>query len=136
MLYFISLCRIYGDRACDIIEGLKRCPTVAIPIVLRRLKAKQEEWQEAQRGFNKVWREQLEKYYLKVCGHVCVGTCVCVCVCACVCMCVCVCACAYSCCQFLFAVWYIAALILYTQCASACLFFAVPGSPGYHFQSQ
>ena len=68
------LCRIYGDRACDIIEGLKRCPSVAIPIVLRRLKAKQEEWQEAQRGFNKVWREQLEKYYLKVC--------VCVCVCA------------------------------------------------------
>jgi len=35
--------------------------------VLGRLKAKQEEWLEAQRSFNKIWREQLEKYYLKVC---------------------------------------------------------------------
>ena len=53
---------------------------MAIPIVLRRLKAKQEEWQEAQRGFNKVWREQLEKYYLKVRMCVCAPTCMCVCV--------------------------------------------------------
>ena len=30
-----------------------------------RLKAKQEEWCEAQKQFNKIWREQLEKYYLK-----------------------------------------------------------------------
>ena len=69
MIHRKAIHRIYGDRACDIIEGLKRCPTVAIPIVLRRLKAKQEEWQEAQRGFNKVWREQLEKYYLKSLDH-------------------------------------------------------------------
>ena len=39
---------------------------MAIPIVLRRLKAKQEEWLEAQRSFNKIWREQHDKYYLKV----------------------------------------------------------------------
>ena len=31
-----------------------------------RLKSKQEEWLEAQRSFNKLWRDQLEKYYLKV----------------------------------------------------------------------
>ena len=31
-----------------------------------RLKAKQEEWLEAQQSFNKLWRDQLEKYYLKV----------------------------------------------------------------------
>ena len=42
---------------------------MAIPIVLRRLKAKQEEWQEAQRSFNKIWREQHDKYYLKVCMY-------------------------------------------------------------------
>ena len=29
--------RIYGDKATDIIEGLKRNPGVAIPIVLKRL---------------------------------------------------------------------------------------------------
>ena len=33
---------------------------------VRRLKSKQEEWIEAQKAFNKQWREQLEKYYLKV----------------------------------------------------------------------
>ena len=34
-----------------------------------RLKAKEEEWRDAQRGFNKVWREQNEKYYLKSLDH-------------------------------------------------------------------
>lgn len=34
-----------------------------------RLKMKEEEWREAQRGFNKVWREQNEKYYLKSLDH-------------------------------------------------------------------
>lgn len=61
--------RIYGDKAADIVEGLKRNPTVAVPLVLRRLKAKEEEWREAQKSFNKLWREQNEKYYLKSLDH-------------------------------------------------------------------
>ncbi|KAJ0056818.1 hypothetical protein NL108_018215, partial [Boleophthalmus pectinirostris] len=61
--------RIYGDKAHDIIDGLKRNPAVCVPIVLKRLKMKEEEWREAQRGFNKVWREQNEKYYLKSLDH-------------------------------------------------------------------
>ncbi|KAM4602714.1 paired amphipathic helix protein Sin3a-like isoform 2-T2 [Polymixia lowei] len=61
--------RIYGDKAQDIIDGLKKNPAVSIPIVLKRLKMKEEEWREAQRGFNKIWREQNEKYYLKSLDH-------------------------------------------------------------------
>ncbi|KAM9493615.1 paired amphipathic helix protein Sin3a isoform 3-T3 [Clarias gariepinus] len=61
--------RIYGDKAADIIDGLKRNPAVSVPIVLKRLKMKDEEWREAQRGFNKIWREQNEKYYLKSLDH-------------------------------------------------------------------
>lgn len=38
------------------------CPPV-------RLKAKEEEWREAQQGFNKLWREQYEKAYLKSLDH-------------------------------------------------------------------
>lgn len=38
-------------------------------IRLRRLKAKEEEWREAQQGFNKIWREQYEKAYLKSLDH-------------------------------------------------------------------
>uniref|UniRef100_A0A3Q3JTE5 Paired amphipathic helix protein Sin3a n=1 Tax=Monopterus albus TaxID=43700 RepID=A0A3Q3JTE5_MONAL len=61
--------RIYGDKAHDIIDGLKRNPAVSVPLVLKRLKMKEDEWREAQRGFNKIWREQNEKYYLKSLDH-------------------------------------------------------------------
>merc|ERR1712008_319255 len=49
--------RIYGDKSADIIDGLKRNPVVAVPLVLRRLKAKDTEWREVQKQFNKVWRD-------------------------------------------------------------------------------
>ncbi len=58
--------RIYGDKSPEIIDGLKKTPHVAVPLILKRLKAKDEEWREAQKQFNKIWREQNEKYYLKV----------------------------------------------------------------------
>uniref|UniRef100_A0A8C9YL14 Paired amphipathic helix protein Sin3b n=1 Tax=Sander lucioperca TaxID=283035 RepID=A0A8C9YL14_SANLU len=61
--------RIYGDKAPEIIEGLKRSPATAVPVVLKRLKAKEDEWREAQQGFNKIWREQYEKAYLKSLDH-------------------------------------------------------------------
>uniref|UniRef100_A0A8C5GE03 Paired amphipathic helix protein Sin3a n=1 Tax=Gouania willdenowi TaxID=441366 RepID=A0A8C5GE03_GOUWI len=61
--------RIYGDKSPDIMDGLKKNPAVSVPIVLKRLKTKEEEWREAQRGFNKIWREQNEKYYLKSLDH-------------------------------------------------------------------
>jgi paired amphipathic helix protein Sin3a len=61
--------RIYGDKSPDIIDGLKRNPVVAVPLVLRRLKAKDTEWREVQKQFNKVWRDQNEKYYLKSLDH-------------------------------------------------------------------
>ncbi|XP_046593518.1 paired amphipathic helix protein Sin3b isoform X2 [Neodiprion lecontei] len=68
-----ALRRIYGDKAADIIDGLKKNPVVAVPVVLRRLKSKEEEWREAQKGFNKIWREQNEKYYLKSLDHQCIN---------------------------------------------------------------
>ncbi|XP_031639948.1 paired amphipathic helix protein Sin3a [Contarinia nasturtii] len=64
-----ALRRVYGDKAPDIIQGLKKTPQIAVQVVLRRLKAKDEEWREAQKSFNKQWREQNEKYYLKSLDH-------------------------------------------------------------------
>ncbi|XP_037674235.1 paired amphipathic helix protein Sin3b isoform X2 [Choloepus didactylus] len=64
-----AICRIYGDKAPEIVESLKKNPGTAVPVVLKRLKAKEEEWREAQQGFNKVWREQYEKAYLKSLDH-------------------------------------------------------------------
>ncbi|CAF4685393.1 unnamed protein product [Rotaria sp. Silwood1] len=57
--------RIYGERANEIIDGLKRNPRVAVPIVLKRLKSKDEEWRESKKNFERFWKEQSEKYYLK-----------------------------------------------------------------------
>lgn len=68
-IHLKALKRIYGDKSGDIVEGLKKNPSVAVPIVLRRLKSKELEWRQAQKGFNKVWREQNEKYYLKSLDH-------------------------------------------------------------------
>ncbi|CAH2293301.1 paired amphipathic helix Sin3b [Pelobates cultripes] len=64
-----AIYRIYGDKAPDIIESLKKNPATAVPVVLKRLKAKEEEWREAQQGFNKTWREQYERAYLKSLDH-------------------------------------------------------------------
>lgn len=64
-----ALKRIYGEKAPDIIAGLKKNPAVAVPVVLRRLKSKEEEWREAQKGFNKQWKELNEKFYLKSLDH-------------------------------------------------------------------
>ncbi|XP_053147696.1 paired amphipathic helix protein Sin3b [Hemicordylus capensis] len=64
-----AIYRIYGDKAPEIIESLKKNPLTAVPVVLKRLKAKEEEWREAQQGFNKIWREQYEKAYLKSLDH-------------------------------------------------------------------
>lgn len=61
--------RIYGDKAPELIDGLKKNPAVAVGIVLRRLKMKEEEWREAQKSFNKIWREQNERFYLKSLDH-------------------------------------------------------------------
>lgn len=41
--------RLYGDKAGEIIQGLKKSPLLSIQLVLKRLKAKEEEWREAQK---------------------------------------------------------------------------------------
>ncbi|XP_045483344.1 paired amphipathic helix protein Sin3b [Harmonia axyridis] len=69
ILHQKALKRIYGEKAKDIIEGLKCNPANAIGTILARLKSKELEWREAQKGFNKIWREQNEKYYLKSLDH-------------------------------------------------------------------
>ncbi|KAI8070511.1 hypothetical protein BC940DRAFT_16381 [Gongronella butleri] len=58
--------KIYGDdRGMEIIDVLYSSPAVAIPILLKRLKLKDEEWTNYKREANKVWREVDEKNYYK-----------------------------------------------------------------------
>ncbi|RCI05964.1 Transcriptional regulatory protein sin3 [Rhizopus stolonifer] len=50
--------KIYDkERGLEIIELLYSSPAQVVPILLKRLKQKDEEWKRAQREWNKVWRE-------------------------------------------------------------------------------
>ena len=62
--------KVYGkELGPEVIRALHDNPVVAVPIVLDRLKAKDEEWKKAQREWNRVWREQDAKNFYKALDH-------------------------------------------------------------------
>ncbi|KAI8928211.1 hypothetical protein BC831DRAFT_412149 [Entophlyctis helioformis] len=62
--------KIYDkERGAEIIEALHQSPAVAVPVVLKRLKQKDEEWKRSQREWNKVWREIDAKNFAKALDH-------------------------------------------------------------------
>ncbi|XP_078474159.1 paired amphipathic helix protein Sin3b-like isoform X1 [Lampetra planeri] len=65
-----ALQRAYGERgATDIVAALKLNPAATIPHVLKRLKAREDEWREAQRGFTRLWRDQGERFQVRSLDH-------------------------------------------------------------------
>lgn len=65
--------RIYGDKGPEIIEGLKKTPVVAIPVILRRLEAKDAEWRAAQKvscllylNWNFMFKEEIKDIYKRM----------------------------------------------------------------------
>ncbi|KAJ2797518.1 Transcriptional regulatory protein sin3, partial [Coemansia helicoidea] len=62
--------RVYDSgRALEIIKAMHTHPAVAIPIVLKRLKQKDEEWRRQRREFSKIWRETDERNYYRALDH-------------------------------------------------------------------
>ena len=62
--------KIYGREAGEeVIRAMQDSPAVSIPVVLARLKQKEEEWKRAQREWNKVWREVDARNYYKSLDH-------------------------------------------------------------------
>ncbi|KAF7809233.1 paired amphipathic helix protein Sin3-like 4 isoform X1 [Senna tora] len=61
--------RLYGDHALDAIEVLRKNAPLALPVILTRLKQKQEEWARCRADFNKVWAEIYSKNYHKSLDH-------------------------------------------------------------------
>ncbi|KAI8337219.1 hypothetical protein BC941DRAFT_352947 [Chlamydoabsidia padenii] len=58
--------KIYGnEKGLQVIGLLHSSPAQTVPIVLRRLKQKDDEWKRAQREWNKIWREVEAKNYFK-----------------------------------------------------------------------
>ncbi|CAO3642759.1 unnamed protein product [Cunninghamella blakesleeana] len=65
-IYERTLKKIYGtERGAEVIEMIYSEPARTIPIIMKRLKQKDEEWSKAQREWNKAWRESDEKNYYK-----------------------------------------------------------------------
>ncbi|KAH7886015.1 hypothetical protein F5I97DRAFT_1877064 [Phlebopus sp. FC_14] len=69
-IYHRTLKKVYGrDAGVEVIQALQDCPSVAVPVVLARLKAKDEEWRRLQREWNKTWREVDAKNFYKSLDH-------------------------------------------------------------------
>lgn len=69
-LYHRILKKIYGrDGGIEIIQALQDAPVVAVPVVLTRLKQKDDEWRRAQRDWMRTWREVDSKNFYKSLDH-------------------------------------------------------------------
>ncbi|KAL7100797.1 hypothetical protein ACP275_08G017500 [Erythranthe tilingii] len=61
--------RLYGDHGLDVMDILRKNASMALPVVLTRLKQKQEEWTKCRSDFNKVWAEIYSKNHHKSLDH-------------------------------------------------------------------
>ncbi|KAM7252050.1 hypothetical protein ACFE04_023933 [Oxalis oulophora] len=61
--------RLYGDHGLDVMDVLRKNASLALPVILTRLKQKQEEWAWCRADFNKVWAEIYAKTYHKSLDH-------------------------------------------------------------------
>jgi paired amphipathic helix protein Sin3a len=84
-IYRRVLKKIYGERGQEVVHDLFKDPCAVMPIVLARLKVKDEEWRMTQvsspnigflalpnvfqREWEKVWRAQTQSMYLKSLDH-------------------------------------------------------------------
>ncbi|ESQ28214.1 hypothetical protein EUTSA_v10018014mg [Eutrema salsugineum] len=61
--------RLYGDHGLDVMDLLKKNAYLALPVILTRLKQKQEEWARCRSDFNKVWADIYTKNYHRSLDH-------------------------------------------------------------------
>ncbi|CAF2133669.1 paired amphipathic helix protein Sin3-like 5 [Brassica napus] len=61
--------RLYGDNGLDVMDLLKKSSHVALPVILTRLKQKQEEWARCRFDFRKVWADVYAKNHHKSLDH-------------------------------------------------------------------
>lgn len=67
---FKRICKkIYGDNGVEVVNDLFSHPFNVVPIILTRMKQKDEEWRFSQREWEKVWYAQTEHMYLKSLDH-------------------------------------------------------------------
>ncbi|KAI5118376.1 hypothetical protein M0805_005842 [Coniferiporia weirii] len=70
-IYHRAIKKVYGrdSQGMEVLQALQECPAIAVPVVLPRLKQKNEEWRRAQREWNRVWREVDARNFYKSLDH-------------------------------------------------------------------
>ncbi|KAG5993972.1 hypothetical protein E4U54_003222 [Claviceps lovelessii] len=67
---FKRICKkIYGERGIDVVNDMYSHPFDVVPVLLARMKQKDEEWRFSQREWEKVWHAQTENMHLKSLDH-------------------------------------------------------------------
>ncbi|KAI9451486.1 hypothetical protein F5148DRAFT_1378838 [Russula earlei] len=62
--------KIYGREAgLEVLQAMQDSPSLALPVVLTRLKQKEAEWKRAQREWNKIWRAVDAANYARSLDH-------------------------------------------------------------------
>ena len=69
-IYMRTLKKVYGkDAGTEVYQALQDAPAVAVPVVLARLKQKNEEWRRAQREWSLTWRQVDARNFYKSLDH-------------------------------------------------------------------
>lgn len=67
---FKRICKkIYGDKGLEVVNEMFSHPFDVVPVLLARMKQKDEEWRFSQREWEKVWHAQTDHMYLKSLDH-------------------------------------------------------------------
>ncbi|OAQ62617.1 paired amphipathic helix repeat domain-containing protein [Pochonia chlamydosporia 170] len=67
---FKRICKkIYGERGIDVVNDMYSHPFDVVPVLLARMRQKDEEWRFSQREWEKVWHAQTENMHLKSLDH-------------------------------------------------------------------
>ena len=69
-IHYRIIKKIYGREAgLEVIQTMQDSPAFSIPVILQRLKQKEEEWKRAQREWIRVWREVDARNYARSLDH-------------------------------------------------------------------
>ncbi|KAJ0229578.1 Paired amphipathic helix protein Sin3-like 2 [Hirschfeldia incana] len=61
--------RLYGDHGLDVTDLIRKNPGATLPVILTRLKQKQDEWTKSREDFNVVWKGVYAKNHYKSLDH-------------------------------------------------------------------
>lgn len=68
-LHLSTVSRLYGDHGAEVLELLRKNPAVAVPVVLKRLRQKKQEWCAAREEAKIGWKELAQKNFHRSLDH-------------------------------------------------------------------